>query len=225
MYGDNPIRPPRGVDGKLIEIKEIFSTLQGEGPLAGVPAVFVRLGGCNLACTFCDTDFEGFETLPLGAVLAEVERKAVDETGCRVRSLAVITGGEPMRQNIAPLTSVLLEMGFQVQIETNGTLMRPLPEAVMIVCSPKNTGRGYMPLREDVLDRTSALKFLVSAHDERYGEVPELGQRGRGIPIYVQPMDEHDPIRNARNTELALTIAAREGYGLSLQLHKMLRIP
>ncbi len=65
----------------------------------------------------------------------------------------VITGGEPLRQNIAALCEAMLAEGFKMQIETNGTLFSPLPEGVDIVCSPKNTGGGYYPLREGICCR------------------------------------------------------------------------
>lgn len=207
----------------MLEIKRIFSTLQGEGPHAGAPAVFVRLGGCNLACSFCDTDFEDFTALPLGEIVARVQALAC-EAGIRRRHLVVITGGEPLRQPITPLCRALLEDGFAVQIETNGTLWRDLPEAVQIVCSPKNQGNGYQTLRPDVLRRANALKFLISARDARYNHVPEVGQRDYDMPVYVQPMDELDERKNADNLALVLRLAQTEGYRLSLQLHKYLGI-
>ncbi|MDE3061294.1 MAG: 7-carboxy-7-deazaguanine synthase QueE, partial [Pseudomonadota bacterium] len=148
MRGNNPIRPPVQDEGQSLAVKRIFPTLQGEGPYAGHPAVFVRLGGCNLACAFCDTDFEGFATLAVNEIIGEVKRLAEG-----ARRLVVITGGEPLRQNIVPLCEALLTEGFKVQIETNGTLARPLPENVEIVCSPKNAGNGYFPVREDLLAR------------------------------------------------------------------------
>lgn len=222
MQGNNPIRPPIAGDGQILEVKRLFPTLQGEGPFAGQPAVFVRLGGCNLACSFCDTEFEGFKPMPIATIVQRVVEQAGGKE--RVRHLVVITGGEPLRQNIAPLCEQLLEAGFKVQIETNGTLWRPLPDEVNIVCSPKNTGKGYMPVREDLLSHADALKFVVSVHDPLYQRIAEVGQEKYAIPVYVQPMDEWDEKRNAANVAYATEMAQKNGYRLSLQLHKYLGI-
>lgn len=218
MYGQNPIRPAEAGNGTTLQVQEIFPTLQGEGPRAGQPAVFIRLGGCNLACDFCDTEFESFQPMALAAVVTEVTRLRASA------HLAVITGGEPLRQNIAPLCEALLAEGMIVQIETNGTLMRPLPEGVEIVCSPKTTTGHYAPLRPDVLARATALKFIVSATHPLYHNVGEVGQAAYGTPVYVQPMDEGER-KNAANTAHALALAQANGYILSLQLHKLLEIP
>ncbi|NBO18786.1 MAG: 7-carboxy-7-deazaguanine synthase QueE [Proteobacteria bacterium] len=219
MFGNNPIRPPVKSDGQILEVQQIFPTLQGEGPFTGHPAVFIRLGGCNLACSFCDTEFESFAPMPLSAIMASVQ-----ELAGGVRRLAVITGGEPMRQNIVPLCEALLAAGYTVQIETNGTLLQPVPPQVHIVCSPKNAGRGYSPVREDVLARAQALKFIISHRDPLYREVPELGQSQFATPVYVQPMDEYDPEVNATNRAYAAQLAQEFGYILSLQTHKILGI-
>ncbi len=223
MRGTNPIRAPILDDGLQLEVKSIFPTLQGEGPFTGHPAVFVRLGGCNLACSFCDTDFEGFRAIPTPVIVENVGSVSC-EHGKRVRHLVVITGGEPLRQNIVPLCEALLAEGFKVQIETNGTLWRELPEGVDIVCSPKNTGGGYFPIREDLLPRVTALKFIISKRDENYNHVGEVGQGLCPIPVYVQPMDEYDAARNAENLAYASELAQQHGYRLSLQLHKILGI-
>ena len=223
MRGDNPIRPPVKGDGLQLDVKEIFTTLQGEGPFAGYPAVFVRLGGCNLACAFCDTDFEEFTNYTLDILLAEIKAHA-QEDGQRVRPLVVITGGEPLRQNIVPLCGYLLEEGFEVQIETNGTLYQPLDERVHIVCSPKISNDRYAALRPDILPQLNTLKFLISASCPAYNTVPELGQSDHRIPVYLQPMDEYDEAKNKANRELALRLAMKHGYRLSLQQHKILGI-
>ena len=221
MFGKNPKRPPETGDGSTLQVVEIFPTLQGEGPFTGHPAVFVRLGGCNLACEFCDTEFEDFESIELQSLLREIESLSLNEKVARVRDLVVITGGEPLRQEIAPLCAALLERGFRVQIETNGTLWRTLPEGVNVVCSPK---APYHPLRPDLLARTDALKFIISGDDVAYANVAEVGQAQRNIPVYVQPMDVADPVKNAANVARAAQLAQQYGYRLSLQTHKILGI-
>lgn len=218
MFGNNPIRQPEKGDGSTLQVQDIFPTLQGEGPYAGWPAIFIRLGGCNLACDFCDTEFEQFSPMPLDAILSEFKNKAGKA------KLAVITGGEPLRQPIEALCARLLAEGFRVQVETNGTLWRNLPAQVDIVCSPKHTGKGYAPVRPDVLSRAAALKFIISATRHGYQDTADVGQ-GDETPVYVQPMDEYDEVKNAENLKLAAGIAMRRGYRLSVQLHKLAGIP
>jgi 7-carboxy-7-deazaguanine synthase len=217
MRGTNPIRPPVNGYGTMLEVVEIFPTLQGEGIYVGMPAVFIRLGGCNLACNFCDTEFESFQTQSLDIIMAEVTRHEAIK-------LVVITGGEPLRQPIGALCAALLAAGRIVQIETNGTLWRDLPDGVDIVCSPKVSARRYHVLRPDLLARVSALKFLISAQDEAYHDVPDVGQGGRDIPVYLQPMDAYDEAMNAENRARAVALCLAHGYRLSLQTHKILGI-
>lgn len=228
MFGKNPIRPPEKGDGSTLLVQEIFPTLQGEGPLAGVPAIFLRLGGCNLACSFCDTEFESFKELTLEEVLAQVlgfrfQVPALKPKTLHLKPLVVITGGEPLRQPIEKLCERLIAEGFTVQIETNGTLWRKLPEAVRVVVSPKNTGIGYQPLRPDVAARAEAIKFIISASDPLYQTIADIGIAG--TPIYVQPMDEGNKAKNAANLKRCLEISNETGARLSLQLHKIMGIP
>lgn len=224
MKGSNPIRPPAKGDGTRLEVKHIFPTLQGEGPYAGHPSVFIRLGGCNLACHFCDTDFEDFSESSIDDIVQTVCRMALNAQGGRSRHLVVITGGEPLRQEIAPLCKLLLAEGFKVQIETNGSLYRKLPVGVDIVCSPKNTGAGYFPVRDDLLARINAFKFIIAKDNPRYNHVAEVGQSLYHTPVYVQPMDEYDADKNAQNHAYALELAEQYGYIVSLQTHKILGI-
>lgn len=216
MHGQNPKRPPETGDGRTLQVVEVFPTLQGEGPFTGHPAVFVRLGGCNLACNFCDTEFETFQPIAIDVLVERITHEAAG-----IRDLVVITGGEPLRQNIAPLCEALLAKGLRVQIETNGTLWRDLPEDVNVVCSPK---APYHALRPDLLARTDALKFIISADDAEYADIAEVGQAQFNIPVYVQPMDVADATRNAANTARASQLAQAHGYRLSLQTHKILGI-
>jgi len=146
MFGKNKLAKKVDGDGLSLSVQDIFSTIQGEGPFAGRPAIFLRLAGCNLACYFCDTDFESkAKDTSVDAIVKQVEMMA--GRGKVVRTnLVVVTGGEPMRQNIHPLCQQLIRLGYQVQIETAGTLwVRHLEHLVTtgwltIVCSPK-TGK------------------------------------------------------------------------------------
>lgn len=158
MFGENKKRPLILSDGSALFVQSIFHTIQGEGPFGGQPAVFVRLAGCNLACTFCDTDFETAYQKE-GGGLTET-KLIVEQVGQELQRfpmtrLVVITGGEPMRQNIAPLVRALLNTHFAhddgehgvVQIETSGVCgpQEDLTEflrrgELVYVVSPKTPG-------------------------------------------------------------------------------------
>lgn len=220
MFGDNPKRSALKGDGNILEVQDIFPTLQGEGPYAGWPAIFIRLGGCNLACDFCDTEFESYKSMEISLIINEVLTLA-----CKGNiKLVVLTGGEPFRQPLTKICDILLENDLMVQIETNGTLYQPIDERADVVCSPKNINGVYSPIRPDLLERISAFKFIISAQDKNYGAVSEVGQSLYNVPVYVQAMDEYDEIKNNANVALALSLAMENGYRLSLQLHKFLKI-
>lgn len=217
MFGRNPIRSIEKGSGDELFVQDIFLTIQGEGTFVGHPAVFVRLGGCNLACTFCDTEFESFTQVSISEILEKILSFQT--------KLVVITGGEPMRQPIEKFCELLLRNELRVQIETNGTIFRNLPDSVSIVCSPKAPRGKYYKLREDVLTRINALKFLISQNQKAYNSVPDVGQKGYNTPIYVQPMDEYDEELNKQNTQHAIKLAQKFGYILSVQVHKFVNIP
>lgn len=217
MFGQNPIRKPEKGDGNVLQVQEIFPTVQGEGPRTGEPAVFIRLGGCNLACSFCDTEFESFSAMPIDEIVDAVE----DYHDLEPRRLVVITGGEPLRQNIVPLCEMLLEEGFQPQIETNGTLWRDLPQGVEVVCSPKAPNGAYGTIRPDVLQHAVALKFIISKSKAPYDRVPKGLE---GYPLWLQPMDEYDPAKNQQNLDYTLELAQAHNAKVSLQTHKLFAI-
>lgn len=219
MFGDNPIRQLEKGDGSILQVQSIFATFQGEGIYTGWPSVFIRLGGCNLACDFCDTEFESFRAMNIDEIIAKVKELSAEKL-----PLIVITGGEPLRQPIEKLCESLLGSGHKIQIETNGTLFRKLPDEVDIVCSPKNNGSGYFAIRDDLLRRINAFKFIISAHNQLYNNVGNVGQDVYNTPVYVQPMDEYSPEKNQANIALMLKIASENGYRISLQTHKILGV-
>jgi len=205
---------------KPLRIKEIFFSIQGEGPFAGVPATFIRLGGCNLRCTWCDTNYT-----------ADLEEMMVDAIVVQMRSpLVVLTGGEPFAQNISPLVEKLLDAGHAVQIETNGTLSVPAFawDEVTVVVSPKVGGLSKAIQRHAIY-----YKYVVGAEDAKSedGLPTVVTQEKAGVParpandhavIYVMPRDDKDMARNTANQIAAMHIAQKHGYILSLQLHKIL---
>jgi len=146
----------------------------------------------------------------LGEILAKVQALHSKQ------KLIVITGGEPFRQPIAKLCAELLALNFKVQIETNGTLFREIPPEVEIICSPKTGGA----IRPDLHERITAFKFIISAANPEYNHVAIKTDK----PIYVQPMDEYDAGKNARNLEYTRDLALEYGYNLSLQLHKIIGV-
>lgn len=133
-----PMKRELSLDGSL-SVFSIFHTIQGEGPFAGHRATFIRLVGCNLQCPLCDTDYTSKQRImDLQEILFEVnevskvesvlyedrnEQLSPPSIGASSRALVVITGGEPFRQNIIPLVNELVQSGFTVQVETNGTLI------------------------------------------------------------------------------------------------------
>lgn len=246
MFGKNPIRKQDlSADGALW-VQEIFPTIQGEGPYAGEPAVFLRLGGCNLRCWFCDTDFESGDKHPMKPDF--LSRRLRDRCDSREVStkLIVITGGEPMRQNILPLIEAVNAMGLQVQIETAGTLWVPGLEkflqhtharAVDLVCSPK-TGRVNPMIEHYCLH----YKYIVSTRfsinwelgvprnqtqqkDSARKEAPLYFPTNGAARVWLQPCDEYDESLNRANRDLTARLAMRYGHRLSLQQHKVLNLP
>ena len=97
-----------------MKVNEIFYSVQGEGRFAGTPAVFLRLSGCNLRCSFCDTDHRSYVQM--------TEDEIVSEASAYKSRHIVITGGEPTLQLTASLARKLHDKGFFIQIETNGTV-------------------------------------------------------------------------------------------------------
>lgn len=224
MFGKNKILKPETHDGSSLDVQEIFPTLQGEGPYVGQPSVFIRLGGCNLACSFCDTEFESYKNISVEKIIKETLKLAKNKSGKIIRKLIVITGGEPLRQPIEKLCKELIKLDFLIQIETNGTIFRQLPKKVKIICSPKISNNKYHQIRPDLLARVNALKFIISKTNKNYSDIAEVGQKDFNIPIYVQPMDEYDESKNRANIEHALHLCQNHGYFLSLQTHKILVI-
>jgi 7-carboxy-7-deazaguanine synthase len=206
-------------------VKEIFYTLQGEGTHTGRPAVFCRFAGCNLwtgreedrasaICTFCDTDFVGvgpdggkFRTAD---ALADAIARCWPSMNGHGKRFVVCTGGEPLLQLDKAAVAALHARGFEIAIETNGTL-EPTPGLDWVCVSPKAGS-------QTILRRGNELKLVYP----QAGAQPEAFQSADFDHFYLQPMDGPDL---ARNTELALEYClAHPQWKLSLQTHKFVGI-
>jgi 7-carboxy-7-deazaguanine synthase (Cx14CxxC type) len=209
-------------------VKEIYYTLQGEGAQTGRPAVFLRFAGCNLwsgreedrasaICRFCDTDFFGTDgpgggKFASAAALADAVARTWPQGGSTVsRPCVVCTGGEPLLQLDEALIAAFHGRGFQVAIETNGTL--DAPSGIDWICVSPKAGAELRQTRGD------ELKLVYP----QPGAEPERFEGLAFRHFSLQPMD--GPARD-ENTELAIQYClAHPRWRLSLQTHKLLGIP
>jgi 7-carboxy-7-deazaguanine synthase (Cx14CxxC type) len=203
-------------------VKEAFSTLQGEGANAGRASVFCRFTGCNLwsgreehrttaVCRFCDTDFVGTDG-DGGGRFDNAEALVHHLEGVAGASRFVVcTGGEPLLQLDRPLIDAMHDRGFEIAIETNGTL--PVPDGIDWVCvSPK-----------------AEADLVVTAGDELKLVFPQEGgepERYEGLDFthfFLQPMD--GPDRDAHTAAAIAYCKLHPQWRLSIQTHKYLGIP
>ncbi len=190
----------------MLQLAEIFYSVQGEGTWTGTPAVFVRLAGCNLSCSFCDTDY----ALRFLACAEEVvARVRAAGGGC---PMVILTGGEPLAQAETPaLIDALRADGRRVHIESNGTVPTELPADVWLTVSPKAR------LAPAMARRANEAKLIVD------GRVPTewLADFPPGTPLFLQP-EGNKP----SNVTLAVEAALRDPrrLRLSLQTHKFIGV-
>lgn len=216
--------------GAYLDVHSVFYTIQGEGPYSGHPAVFIRLAGCNLQCPGCDTDYTS--TREETNVYHIAERVQTFGNADK-QPIVVITGGEPFRQNITPLVNCLIDLGYTVQIETNGTLPPPkgLHLAARIVVSPK-TGK----INSATELRAMAFKYVARGGNLLSDGLPDNALFNAAVPflarpsvgskkpIYLQPMDEQDPAANEYNTKKVVDSCMKHGYRLCIQTHKIVGV-
>jgi 7-carboxy-7-deazaguanine synthase len=206
-------------------VKEIFLTLQGEGGQAGRAAVFCRFSGCNLwsgreidrasaVCTFCDTDFVGMDGEGGGrfatpeALAAAVAAKWPEGRGAR---LVVCTGGEPLLQVDEPLIAAFKTLGFEIAVETNGTIAAP--QGLDWVCVSPKADAALAQLSGQELK----LVFPQQGIDPASFETLDFER------FFLQPMD--GPAREANTAAAVAYCLSHPRWRLSVQTHKYLGLP
>jgi 7-carboxy-7-deazaguanine synthase len=218
-------------------ITEIFKSIQGEGTRAGLPCIFVRLTGCNLRCTWCDTAyaFHGGTKYSLDEVLQKTNALAGDGPG-RV-PLVEITGGEPLLQPETPaLAEKLLASGFQVMIETSGerfvgTLSREVIKIVDVKCPDSGEPDTFDVANLDAVGANDEIKFVIASRRDyefarEFTHQHKLAERVHQIlfsPVFPDPAGNWPGLEARELVEWIL--ADGLPVRLGLQLHKFIWHP
>ncbi len=221
----------------LYPVNEIFQTLQGEGHFTGIPAIFIRLQGCPVGCSWCDTQYTwtqhasretSMQQVVLKTARSDTWSNASEQQLLEVirqqRYTArhvVITGGEPCIHDLLPLNLLLEQQGFMCQIETSGTHeVRCSPDSWVTV-SAKIGMRGGFRISDQALRRADELKHPVAREQDIEALDNLLAGLGDQKPkiIALQPISQQD-----RATRLCIEACIARNWRLSMQAHKYLNI-
>ena len=198
--------------GEMLPIMESFYTIQGEGFHKGTASYFIRTGGCDVGCHWCDVKESWNENDHPIIPVKEIVKKSLEFSDC-----VVVTGGEPLMWNMNPLTKALKNLGKKTHIETSGAY--PLTGVWDWVClSPK---KAKLPI-EDAYNYAHELKIIIyNNHDFKFAE-QESKKVNKNAILYLQPewgkREEMMPL-------IVDFIKKNPKWKISLQTHKYLNIP
>ena len=191
----------------MLNIVEMFYSIQGEGKFSGFPCVFVRLHGCNLDCHFCDED------LHKGAYKSSTCKEVIEQIKKHPTKQIVITGGEPSLNDLSAFIDALHVEGFHVAVETNGYRFENIKNADHITYSPKDWDALHV-------EGFSEYKFVVEVDSD----IEKITSIKSEKPIYIQPMNFKDSIHKT-NTDFCIELVKKHPHlRLSVQLHKYLGV-
>ncbi|HRH38166.1 MAG TPA: 7-carboxy-7-deazaguanine synthase QueE [Flavobacteriales bacterium] len=196
-----------------LPIMEAFYTVQGEGRYTGHAAYFIRLGGCDVGCTWCDVKDSWDASLHPTKSIEEIVAGASEHPA----RLVVITGGEPLMHDLGPLTQALVNAGFRTNIETSGA--HPFSGDWHHVCLSPKKFKAALP---EAYQRANELKVIVfNKHDLQWAE-EQAAQVGEGCMLFLQPEWSK---REAMMPLIVEHVKAHPRWTISLQTHKYLNIP
>ncbi len=220
----------------LYKINELFETIQGEGLYTGQPSIFIRLQGCPVACSWCDTkhtrEIELTDEVTKETMLAKRQETSqwasfsveqilalVQERNFQAKHI-VITGGEPCMVDLKPLCAAFEDIGYSTQVETSGTFEIIVSDKCWVTVSPKVNMRGGYPIINSAMKRADEIKHPI-ATEQHVDDLKQLlaEHHIQTTPIYLQPISQ-----KARATELAIKTCIENNWRLSVQVHKYLGI-
>jgi organic radical activating enzyme len=203
----------------MLTINNIFWSMQGEGLRSGTPAIFIRLSGCSLQCPYCDTRDAWSTGLRMG--VAEIAAAVAELKNSAPQSRLIITGGEPLQQDLGELVGLFREKKYFMAVETNGLYFQDLPFDWWTV-SPKDVA-AYR-VHPQLWARVAEIKLLVTAALNL--DVLTAIRQKTSAPIILQP--EYGQPRKYRRAFDFFGACQRRGIDnvrLGAQLHKIYRIP
>jgi 7-carboxy-7-deazaguanine synthase len=218
------------------KINELFETIQGEGAFTGQPSIFIRLQGCPVACSWCDTkhtwDINLEDEVNTSAMLTKKEESqtwsalsvtdvlaVIAEQGYQAKHI-VITGGEPAMVDLLPLCEALEQQGLSCQLETSGTFELKVSEKCWVTVSPKVNMKGGYKILNSAMLRANEIKHPV-ATEQHVDDLKALlvEHKITDTQVYLQPISQKE-----RATTLAIKTCIENNWRLSVQVHKYLGI-
>jgi 7-carboxy-7-deazaguanine synthase len=218
------------------KINELFETIQGEGAFTGQPSIFIRLQGCPVACSWCDTkhtwDINLEDEVNAQAMLTKKEESqawsaltvtdvlaVIAEQGYQAKHI-VITGGEPAMVDLLPLCDALEQQGLSCQLETSGTFEIQVSDKCWVTVSPKVNMKGGYKILNSAMLRANEIKHPV-ATEQHVDDLKALliEHKITDTQVYLQPISQKE-----RATALAIKTCIENNWRLSVQVHKYLGI-
>jgi 7-carboxy-7-deazaguanine synthase len=218
------------------KINELFETIQGEGAFTGQPSIFIRLQGCPVACSWCDTkhtwDINLEDEVNTQAMLTKKEESqawsalsvkevlaVITKQGYQAKHI-VITGGEPAMVDLLPLCEALEQQGLSCQLETSGTFELHVSEKCWVTVSPKVNMKGGYKILNSAMLRANEIKHPV-ATEQHVDDLKALLVEHNIVDtqIYLQPISQKE-----RATALAIKTCIENNWRLSIQVHKYIGI-
>ncbi|MFC3120559.1 7-carboxy-7-deazaguanine synthase QueE [Agaribacter flavus] len=218
-------------------VNEIFESIQGEGSHTGQPSIFVRLQGCPVGCSWCDTKHT-WDVLPDNVRESDIVMRENEETAhyfetdveqlfilfeeeAYLAKHIVITGGEPCMFDLQTLTSEAIQRGFTVQIETSGTFEIRCHEKTWVTLSPKINMKGGYTILQSAIERANEIKHPV-AMQRHVDDLQSILAKRQTKPlpvVYLQPIS-----MQKRATDFAVNQCIQNNWRLSLQTHKFIGV-